>query len=391
MFKEQLHESFDAISPSPELLDRISAMMSEEVARPKPSIKMTAVKYGGIAAALALAAGGTIFVLNNANNGIGTTNKTSEAAMAETVAAGAAMDETDGASEAAPAVYGTETTAGAAAEEAAEAEAYSANDIDADIRSFAADIAEETESVNQMKIASDDVSLFSVTTTAAAETTIAATTTAPSAGDNDEDAAQIVKENDEEFDECAECAEDAYMLDDEPAVPAYDNDAAPIANAVTGSITPESGTDSGGLAGLTDRKIVIEGKLCSVLSLTPVDAIVWDGKKYVSLHSGKEPEYTRLISKDNLIGSITRVDGEPKNDLETDFYLDAELYSADGLRFLVAKANDLLLQDELKNADLPKIKGVESFTTDNVLLVFPIYEYEDSGFIGSDTFNRYKS
>ena len=50
MFKEQLHKSFDAISPSPELLDRISAMMSEEAAHPKPSIKMTAVKYGGIAA-----------------------------------------------------------------------------------------------------------------------------------------------------------------------------------------------------------------------------------------------------------------------------------------------------------------------------------------------------
>ena len=33
MFKEQLHSSFDEISPSPELLDRISAMMNEEVNR----------------------------------------------------------------------------------------------------------------------------------------------------------------------------------------------------------------------------------------------------------------------------------------------------------------------------------------------------------------------
>ena len=222
MFREQLHESFDAISPSPELLDRISAMMSEEVSRPKPSIKMTAVKYGGIAAALALAAGGTVFVLNNANNGIGTVNKTSEAAMAEPVAAGAAMDETDGKAEAVPAAYGENAAVGAAAEETAEAEAYAADANDVEISASDADMAEDTESVNQMKIMSDDYSLFAVTTTAAApEVPTAPATTTSTARGNDANAAQ---DNKDYIEECDECIDDAFAFDDESAVPAYDND-----------------------------------------------------------------------------------------------------------------------------------------------------------------------
>ncbi len=75
MFKEQLNMSFENIKPSPELLDRISAMMSEEVSRKKPPLQMRAVKYAGIAAAVALAAGGTLLAVNNANHGIDTAGK----------------------------------------------------------------------------------------------------------------------------------------------------------------------------------------------------------------------------------------------------------------------------------------------------------------------------
>ncbi len=82
MFREQLHTAFDNISPSPELLDRVSAMMSEEVNKKKAPLKLNVVKYGGIAAALVLAAGGTFLVLNNQNGGI----KTSETANTKIVA-----------------------------------------------------------------------------------------------------------------------------------------------------------------------------------------------------------------------------------------------------------------------------------------------------------------
>lgn len=70
--------SFEDIKPSPELLDRISAMMSEEVNRKKPPLQLRAAKYAGIAAAVALAAGGTLLALNNAGNDIKTANTASD-------------------------------------------------------------------------------------------------------------------------------------------------------------------------------------------------------------------------------------------------------------------------------------------------------------------------
>ena len=88
MFKEELHTSFDRISPAPELLDRISAMMSEEAAKPKKPIYLNAVKYGGIAAAVVLAAGATVAVVQNAGSG----SITTESAAANTTAAVAAAE-----------------------------------------------------------------------------------------------------------------------------------------------------------------------------------------------------------------------------------------------------------------------------------------------------------
>ena len=92
MFKEQLNMSFDSIRPAPELLDRISAMMSEEVNRKKPPLQMHAVKYAGIAAAVALAAGGTLLIVNNNNSGIGTSGSSIAAEAAETMSAGPTAD-----------------------------------------------------------------------------------------------------------------------------------------------------------------------------------------------------------------------------------------------------------------------------------------------------------
>ena len=118
MFKEELHTSFDRISPAPELLDRISAMMSEEAAKPKKPIYMNAVKYGGIAAAVVLAAGATVAVVQNAGSG----SITTESAAANTTAAVAAAEtayENDGMARlmpesfAADAVNETEATVGA--------------------------------------------------------------------------------------------------------------------------------------------------------------------------------------------------------------------------------------------------------------------------------------
>jgi hypothetical protein len=386
MFKEQLQDSFNRISPSPELLDRISAMMSEEVSRPKPAIKMTAVKYGGIAAAIALAAGGTFIVMQNANGGIARTAGTSEAAYAAGSVAGAA-EIPDGAAELAPAAAPETFAADAAAEETEatfslyaveagdnalyNAEAVEeADDGDDGIAASpeAVPVVPMEDGINESKLAAADDRSDSVV--------YEVTSTSP-----------IIVVNDAapEADEYA--ALDDAELGSVGISVSGERDLAGDAEAVQ----EDDSVPTGGAIGLSDRKIILDGKPFSVLSLTPADAIVWDGQKYVSLHSGNEPGYTRLIAKDNLVGSVIRVDGEPKNELETDFYLDAELYSADGLRFLVAKGTEQLIENELADAGLPEIEGVESCTTDNVLFVFPVYGYEDSGFIDSEEFNRYKS
>lgn len=60
MFREQLHKDVDRITPSPELLDKISLMMREQVKKPKPHIFMNAVRYGGMAAAICLVSAAVI-------------------------------------------------------------------------------------------------------------------------------------------------------------------------------------------------------------------------------------------------------------------------------------------------------------------------------------------
>ncbi len=60
MFKEKLHSDIDRLSPSPELLDKISLMMREEAEKRRPKPYMAAVRFGGVAAAVCLLAFGAI-------------------------------------------------------------------------------------------------------------------------------------------------------------------------------------------------------------------------------------------------------------------------------------------------------------------------------------------
>lgn len=175
MFREQLHESFDNISPSPELLDRISAMMQEEVSRPKPPIRMQAVRYGGIAAAVLITAGAAIAAvqINSGKNSI-----TSEAAPAsfaakkadDGIAMNGIMPDNDMTMADAPAAD-AEAAAGAEFDEAAENEALSESYVFADAVEKAAADEEYDE--------------------AAPEMTAAATTTAPVLAEGEAAAAPV--------------------------------------------------------------------------------------------------------------------------------------------------------------------------------------------------------
>lgn len=68
MFKEKLHNDIDRITPSAELLDRVSLMMKEEASRKKPKIYITAAKYASIAAAVCLITAVAVMLSNTAGD-----------------------------------------------------------------------------------------------------------------------------------------------------------------------------------------------------------------------------------------------------------------------------------------------------------------------------------
>ena len=122
MFREQLHKDIDRITPSPELLDKISLMMREQVQKPKPRIFMNSVRYGGMAAAICLISAAVIVF------GIDGGVKTNSANQSP-LSGGRSLQETQATAETAgiaPTIFdgNTETTAAYAVTEApAEVEA----------------------------------------------------------------------------------------------------------------------------------------------------------------------------------------------------------------------------------------------------------------------------
>ena len=68
-FREKLNNDLDGISPSDELLSRVSQMMAEEVKKPKQPIYLNVAKWGGMAAAICLIAVGAVTFLNKGSDG----------------------------------------------------------------------------------------------------------------------------------------------------------------------------------------------------------------------------------------------------------------------------------------------------------------------------------
>lgn len=67
-FREKLNNDLDGISPSDELLSRVSQMMAEEVKKPKQPIYLNVAKWGGMAAAICLIAVGAVTFLNKGSD-----------------------------------------------------------------------------------------------------------------------------------------------------------------------------------------------------------------------------------------------------------------------------------------------------------------------------------
>lgn len=68
MFREELHNDIDRITPSSALLDKVSLMMKEEAERNKPKFYITALRYGGVAAAVCIAAAVAVVINTSRGN-----------------------------------------------------------------------------------------------------------------------------------------------------------------------------------------------------------------------------------------------------------------------------------------------------------------------------------
>lgn len=72
MFREKLKKDLDGISPSDELLSKVSLMMAEEAEKPKQPIYLNVAKWGGMAAAVCLIAVGAVTFLGKGSDAIST-------------------------------------------------------------------------------------------------------------------------------------------------------------------------------------------------------------------------------------------------------------------------------------------------------------------------------
>ncbi len=68
-FREKLNNDLDGISPSDELLSKVSLMMAEEAKKPKQPLYLNIAKWGGMAAAVCLIAVGAVTFLNKGSDG----------------------------------------------------------------------------------------------------------------------------------------------------------------------------------------------------------------------------------------------------------------------------------------------------------------------------------
>lgn len=68
MFREELHNDIDRITPSSALLDKVSLMMKEEAERNKPKFYITALRYGSIAAAICIVAAVAVVINTSRGN-----------------------------------------------------------------------------------------------------------------------------------------------------------------------------------------------------------------------------------------------------------------------------------------------------------------------------------
>lgn len=122
------------------------------------------------------------------------------------------------------------------------------------------------------------------------------------------------------------------------------------------------------------RQVVVDGKNCCIESITPSDLVVYWKGKYISIYSGEESRFAYLLTDDNYLGDIKRVEGTPINELESNLYSEGKLYRNDNSAVILSPTTEGYMEEEyLYSRDsLVEIPGFGEYTDDNVFSVYPV-------------------
>lgn len=125
--------------------------------------------------------------------------------------------------------------------------------------------------------------------------------------------------------------------------------------------------DEEATTGIPACLIMLDGVIYHIASITPTDYVVFADGEYISVCHGGASEFTELLSAENYIADIIRTESTPQVDFESDFYLDAKVYSNGESAVLLAE-----YPDYAQYVQVHESVDKNSFAMDDILYVFPV-------------------
>ncbi len=122
------------------------------------------------------------------------------------------------------------------------------------------------------------------------------------------------------------------------------------------------------------RTIMLDGELYYIESISPIDYVIYRDGTYISLFGGEASEYSEALSEENLLGEITLIENAPERDLESNFYLNAEVYSDRETKILLARN----YENEEAFVFAHSVISADSYSADDIRYVFSVYDKVES-------------
>lgn len=125
--------------------------------------------------------------------------------------------------------------------------------------------------------------------------------------------------------------------------------------------------DEEATTGIPANLIMLDGVIYHIDSITPTDYVVFTDGEYISVCHGGASEFSELFLEENYIADIICTESTPQADFESDFYLDAGVYSDGESTVLLAE-----YPEYAQYVQVHESVDKNSFAMDDILYVFPV-------------------